>query len=213
LQILFFTTWDFVTQEDVKIEEAYFPAIDNYGTIPIQISASGPDTDWSNIMEAIFMAITNASDYIYITTPYFIPNDEIVTALQVAARSNISVKMLIPKVSDSWVAENATNSYVERLLEAGVEVYAYTKGFIHAKTMIVDDIFSSIGTANMDYRSFNINFEVNALVYDEKVAEKLKTLFFDDLKTSEKLELDSWKNRGKRQKALEALANLMAPLL
>lgn len=213
LQILFFTTWDFVTEEDIKISQTYFPSIEKCGDVPIQISASGPDTDWSNIMEAIFVAITNATEYIYITTPYFIPNDEIVTALQVAARSNINVKLLIPKKSDSWIAEYATNSYIERLLEANVEVYLYTKGFIHAKTIIIDGTFSSIGTSNMDYRSFDINFEVNALVYSEDIADNLKTLFFDDLETSEKLELTSWKKRGKRKKAIEALANLMAPLL
>ncbi|SHH43265.1 cardiolipin synthase [Winogradskyella jejuensis] len=213
LQILFFTTWDFVTEKDLKVSSDYFPKIDDKGDTPVQISASGPDTDWSNIMEAIFTAITNASDYIYITTPYFIPNDEIVTALQVAARSNVKVKLLVPKKSDSWVAEYATNSYLERLLEAKIEVYRYTKGFIHAKTMVVDGMFSTIGTTNMDYRSFNINFEVNALFYDEKTSKRLEDLFIEDLESAEKMELDLWKNRNKRTKAIEAIANLMAPLL
>ncbi|TCK68924.1 cardiolipin synthase [Winogradskyella wandonensis] len=213
LQILFFTTWDFVTEKDLKVSEDYFPSIDKKGDTPVQITASGPDTDWSNIMEAIFSAITNASDYIYITTPYFIPNDEIVTALQVAARSNVKVKILVPKDSDSWVAEYATNSYLERLLEAKIEVYRYTKGFIHAKTMVIDGVFSTIGTTNMDYRSFNINFEVNALFYDETISKNLEDMFFDDIESSEKMVLDVWKNRNKRTKALEAIANLMAPLL
>lgn len=213
LQILFFTTWDFVSGDELEISKTYFPEHNCKDNVPLQIAASGPDTDWSNVMEAIFVAITNAEDHVYITTPYFIPNSEIVTALQVLARSNKDVKVIVPKKSDSWIAEYATNSYLEMLLEAGVEVYQYTKGFIHAKTMVVDGVFSSVGTTNMDYRSFNINFEVNALIYDETISSELTEFFNDDLKHSEKLELESWKNRSKRTKLVEAVARLMAPIL
>lgn len=213
LQILFFTTWDFVDDENVKISKDYFPENDCNDDVALQIAASGPDTDWSNIMESIFVAITNAEKYIHITTPYFIPNDEIVTALQVAARSNIEVKLIVPKKSDSWIAEYATNSYLEKLLEAGVEVYQYTKGFVHAKTMVIDDVFSTVGTANMDYRSFNINFEVNALVYDEPFAKELNQVFSSDLEHTTQLKLDVWKKRAKSTKLIEALARLAAPLL
>ncbi len=213
LQILFFTTWDFVNEENVNISKDYFPKSDCNDNIPLQIAASGPDTDWSNIMEAIFVAITNAEEYIHITTPYFIPNDEIVTALQVAARSNIEVKLIVPKKSDSWIAEYATNSYLEKLLEAGVEVYQYTKGFVHAKTMVIDDVFSTVGTANMDYRSFNINFEVNALVYDKPFAKELNQIFSSDLEHTTQLKLEEWKKRAKSTKLVEALARLAAPLL
>ncbi|EPR73597.1 Cardiolipin synthetase [Winogradskyella psychrotolerans RS-3] len=213
LQILFFTTWDFVSGGELEISKTYFPKHNCEENIPLQIAASGPDTDWSNIMEAIFVAITNADDHVYITTPYFIPNSEIVTALQVLARSNKEVKIIVPKKSDSWIAEYATNSYLEMLLEAGVEVYRYTKGFIHAKTMVVDGVFCTVGTTNMDYRSFNINFEVNALIYNKKISSELTEFFNDDLKHCEKLELNSWKNRSKRTKLIEAVARLMAPIL
>ncbi|WP_439152484.1 cardiolipin synthase [Winogradskyella sp.] len=213
LQILFFTTWDFVSDGDLEILEEHFPKHTCKENVPLQIAASGPDTDWSNIMESIFVAITNAEDFIYITTPYFIPNDEIVTALQVAARSNIEVKLIVPKNSDSWVAEYATNSYLERLLEAGVEVYQYTKGFVHAKTMVVDGVFSSVGTANMDYRSFNINFEVNALLYNKEFGDQLVDMFNTDLKDTTQLDLENWKQRSKRIKFIEAMARLAAPLL
>lgn len=213
LQILFFTTWDFASDGEIKISKDYFPSYNGKGKMPVQIAASGPDTDWSNIMEAIFVAITNAEECIYITTPYFIPNDEIITALQVAARSNVEVKLIVPKKSDSWVAEYATNSYIEQLLEAGVEVYQYTKGFVHSKTMVVDDVFASVGTANMDYRSFNINFEVNALMYNKDFCTQLTELFNADLKDSEKLDYQKWKNRSKGTKTVEAIARLAAPLL
>ena len=213
LQILFFTTWDFVVDDNIEISKEYFPEHNCEENIPLQIAASGPDTDWSNIMEAMFVAITNAEDYIYVTTPYLIPNAEIVTALQVASRSNIDVKIIVPKSSDSWIAEYATNSYLELLLEAGVEVYHYTKGFIHAKTMVVDGVFSTVGTANMDYRSFNINFEVNALIYNSKISKQLIELFKSDMDDSEKIDLETWKNRSKRTKIIEAIARLMAPIL
>lgn len=213
LQILFLTTWDFASDEALEITKSYFPEHSCKENIPLQIAASGPDTDWSNIMEAIFVAITNAEDHIYITTPYFIANDEIITALQVAARSNLEVKLIVPKKSDSWIAEYATNSYLESLLEAGVEVYHYTKGFVHAKTMVVDGVFSTVGTANMDYRSFNINFEVNALIYNKKISKELTTFFNDDLKDSEKIDFEAWRNRSKRTKMIEAVARLAAPLL
>lgn len=213
LQILFFTTWDFVSQEELEISKTYFPEHNCKENVPLQIAASGPDTDWSNIMEAIFVAITNAEDHVYITTPYFIPNSEIVTALQVTSRSNIKVKIIVPKTSDSWIAEYATNSYLESLLEAGVEVYRYTKGFIHAKTMVVDGVFSTVGTTNMDYRSFNINFEVNALIYNKDISNQLTEFFNDDLKDCEPLDLKSWQQRSKQTKLIEAVARLMAPLL
>ena len=213
LQILFFTTWDFVSQEALEISKTYFPEHNCKENVPLQIAASGPDTDWSNIMEAIFVAITNAEDHVYITTPYFIPNSEIVTALQVTSRSNIKVKIIVPKTSDSWIAEYATNSYLESLLEAGVEVYRYTKGFIHAKTMVVDGVFSTVGTTNMDYRSFNINFEVNALIYNKDISNQLTEFFNDDLKDCEQLDLKSWQQRSKQTKLIEAVARLMAPLL
>jgi len=208
LQILFFTSWDFASEEELNISGVYFPEHGCKAKTPLQIAASGPDTDWSNIMEAIFVAITNAETSIYITTPYFIPNDEIITALQVAARSNLDVKVIVPKDSDSWVAEYATNSYLEQLLEAGVEVYQYTKGFVHAKTMVVDGVFGTVGTANLDYRSFNINFEVNALVYDRNFSKELTALFNKDLEDSKKMEYEKWKNRAKTTKFIEAIARL-----
>ena len=128
-------------------------------------------------------------------------------------RSNIEVKLIVPKKSDSWIAEYATNSYLEKLLEAGVEVYQYTKGFVHAKTIVIDDVFSTVGTANMDYRSFNINFEVNALIYNKPFAKELNQVFNSDIENTTKLELEAWKKRSKRTKLIEALARLAAPLL
>ncbi|MFC5195683.1 cardiolipin synthase [Bizionia hallyeonensis] len=213
LQVHFLMTWDFVSNSSCKISSELFPHVQIESTKAVQIAASGPDTDWANIMEAMFVAINTAEDYVYITTPYFIPNDEIVTALQVAAKIGLDVRLLIPKTSDSWTAKHATNSHIERLLEAKVKVYRYTKGFIHAKTMVVDDLFSTIGTANLDYRSFNINFEINALIYNEETSVELKTIFLEDLEDSEELILEKWQQRSKFCKLKESYCRLWSPLL
>ncbi len=213
LQFHFLTTWDFVTDEDIEIKASYFPDIECEENVAVQIAASGPDTDWANIMEALLTAINNAEEYVYITTPYFIPNDQIVTALQIAAKIGIDVRLIIPKISDSWIAQHATASYLQSLLEAGVGVYLYEKGFIHAKTMAVDDTFATVGTCNLDNRSFNINFEINALLYNSEKAKELKSHFEDDLKSCEKLDLERWIDRSNWCKLQESVSRLWAPLL
>lgn len=213
LQFHFLTTWDFVNAHPIIVRESYFPDITCEKELAIQIAASGPDTDWANIMEAILTAINNAERYIYITTPYFIPNDQLITALQIASKIGIDVRLIIPKYGDNWISESATNSFLQPLLEVGVSVYRYSKGFIHAKTMVVDDIFSTIGTCNLDNRSFNINFEINALIYDSEESKMLKSQFIKDFTDSEIVDFETWKKRPKIQKMKESLSRLVAPLL
>tara|TARA_R110002049_G_scaffold3795_3_gene27522 strand:- start:55740 stop:57194 length:1455 start_codon:yes stop_codon:yes gene_type:complete len=213
LQIHFFTTWSFVSNSKVEIDKSYFPEIACEKNVGVQIAASGPDTDWANIMESILTAITLAKKYVYITTPYFVPNLEILTAMQMASRSGVDVRLIIPKNSDSWVTKHATNSYLESLLLANVKVYHYTKGFVHAKTMVVDDIFSTVGTSNMDYRSFYVNFEVNAFIYDIDKSKTLKQHFYEDLGNSELIDRERWLSRSKLQKAYESYSRLWAALI
>lgn len=213
LQIQFLTTWEFVSESKVKIIEKYFPNKECQDNVDVQIAASGPDTDWANIMDVMFSAITSANNYIYLTTPYFIPNDEFIMALQIASRSGIEVKLLIPDESDSWIAKHATNSYLQRLFDANIKVYRYTKGFIHAKTMVVDNVFSTIGTSNMDYRSFKINFEINAVIYDKETSIDLKKDFINDLNNAEEMIPENWPKRSNFEKLKEAYCKLWAPLL
>ncbi|TRZ43673.1 cardiolipin synthase [Robertkochia solimangrovi] len=214
LQVNFLLNWDFVCDHHVeKIEEDWFPENEITHETAVQIAASGPDTDWANIMEAYFLAITTAEKYVYITTPYFIPNDEIITALQASAKSGVQIKLIIPKNGDSWAAKYASFSYIEDLLRAGVEVYLYKKGVIHAKTMVIDDIFSTVGTSNLDYRSFNINFEINALLYDNKLANKMVNTFNNDLQECERVDPNAWYERKMIQKLKESFCRLWAPLL
>jgi cardiolipin synthase len=213
LQVQFLMNWEFVSESNVEITNQYFPNKPCKEKVAVQIAASGPDTDWANIMDVIFGAITSADKYIYITTPYFIPNDEIIMALQIAARSGIEVKLLIPDESDSWIAKHATNAYLQRLFNANIKVYRYTKGFVHAKTIVVDDLFSTIGTANMDYRSFKINFEINAIIYNKEISKELKHFFIEDLEDAVEMIPEEWKNRSKIERLKEAYCKLWAPLL
>ncbi|MCB0381869.1 MAG: cardiolipin synthase [Psychroserpens sp.] len=213
LQFHFLTTWEFVSDTPPDIKKIYFPKVNTNSEVAIQIAASGPDTNWANIMEALLTAINNAEDYIYLTTPYFIPNPQIITALQIASKIGVDVKLLIPKESDSWVAKNATNSYLDDLMEAGIKVYRYNKGFIHAKTMVVDDVFSTIGTCNLDNRSFNINFEINALIYNKDQSTILKRQFLKDLEDSTRIDFEVWKNRSNFSRLEESFSRLWSPLL
>jgi cardiolipin synthase len=134
-------------------------------------------------------------------------------ALRIAASSGLSVKLLVPGKSDSRLVNAASKANYPALLKAGVEIYLYQKGFVHAKTMITDGKLSMIGTANMDYRSFDLNFEVNAIVYDVAFAEKLRAVFFEDIKHAKKVNEKIWNNRAFYYKFADRLARLFSPAL
>jgi cardiolipin synthase len=213
LQMQFMLNWKFVSKNSLPVNEMYFPPITIEESHMMQITSSGPDTDWPSIMQAILMCISTAENYIYISTPYFIPNDEVMTALQTAALSGIDVQLMIPKNGDSVITQAASMSYVKHLLEAGVKVYMYKKGFLHAKTMVVDDIIASVGTTNMDNRSFDLNFEINAFCYDEGLAKQLKDQFELDKAESELMSQSRWDKRRRTKRITESMARMFAPLL
>ncbi|GAB5555885.1 MAG: cardiolipin synthase [Schleiferiaceae bacterium] len=213
LQLAFFLNWQFVHGEYLPIETEYFPPSEPADLTLTQVATSGPDSDWAGIMHGFFAAINNAMDYVYITTPYFIPNEALSTALQSAALAGVDVRVLIPKKADSKITQAASLSFVKPLLKAGVRVFLYEKGFVHAKTMVVDDRLSTVGTANFDNRSFDINFEVNAFVYDPDIALEIKGHFLEDLEDSEEIDLARWSKRNIGARILESLARLIAPLL
>ncbi|MFO7924006.1 MAG: cardiolipin synthase [Bacteroidales bacterium] len=212
LQVVFLIDWYFVSGEIVS-ERSYYPKTRISSNQLVQITASGPDSDWSSIMQAYFSAISTAREYIYIAIPYFIPNESILTALRTAALSGIDVRMIIPGKADSFLAYYGTMSYVEELLEAGIRVFYYQKGFIHSKLIMVDDVFSSIGTANMDIRSFDDNFEINALVYDEKFCKELKGTFLEDLTHCLEVDPELHRKRSFKRKFIESFARIFSPLL
>ncbi len=213
LQTVFFTDWHFASKELLEPSLVYFPVHNLPESTLVQIVTSGPDSDWASIMQAYFAAITTASEYVYISTPYFIPNESISTALKTAAMSGIDVRIMLPGKSDSRILLRASYSYIEEFLEAGVRFYLYQKGFNHGKLMMVDGVFASVGTANLDIRSFDQNFEVNALIYDADIASELERAFREDVQHSQELYLETFHRRPRSAKRKESLARLLSPLL
>ena len=211
LQTIFLIDWYFVTNQAIN-DDRFFPTCQIEEKKIVQITASGPDSDWASIMQAYFSAIVTATDHIYIATPYFIPNESILTALKTAALSGIDVRIMLPYKSDSHVVYRSTLSFVADLLEAGVKIYFYAKGFNHSKLMLVDGVVASIGTANMDIRSFDQNFEVNAIIYDEELTGRLEAHFLKDLQSCVVYTFEEWGNRPWINAAKESLARLLSPL-
>lgn len=148
-----------------------------------------------------------------IQTPYFIPDESMVTALKAAMLSGVQVHLMIPKKPDHQMVYWASYSYLRELLELNVSCYLYEKGFLHAKTMVIDGTIASVGTANMDIRSYKLNFEVNAIVYDSETATKLEELFLQDILDSKVLTLADYENRPLYQRMLESFARLLSPIL
>lgn len=214
LQLTFLTDWYFATGIQLRDKEKYLALREEYaGDTAVQIVTSGPDSDWATIMQAYFAAISKATDHIYISTPYFMPGESLLTALKVAALSGIDVRILLPSRSDSKIVYWASRSYIAELLEARIKVYLYYEGFNHSKIMTVDGRFSSIGTANMDSRSFEDNFEVTAMIYDERITGQIERQFMEDLEHSVKLTRKRWAVRSRRDLLKESVARLFSPLL
>jgi cardiolipin synthase len=215
LQLIFLVDWFFVSKQQIFIDhERYFPKSVIDEKCNIQIAASGPDSDWASIMQTYFYAISSAKKNIYITSPYFMPNESVLTAIKVAALSGVDVRIILPGKSDSKIVYWATLAYIQDLLEAGVKVYLYSKrAFNHAKTISIDGEFSSIGSVNMDTRSFEYNFEITAIVYDKTIALSLENQFRYDCSKSSQVTLRMWNRRSFWKNLSCSIARLFSPLL
>lgn len=212
LQTVFVTDWAFVTDGETLDQPQYFPASDVQDVCPMQIATSGPDSPYASIKHSYFAAIGQAKRYVYISTPYLLPDNAILTALQIAALSGVDVRLMIPIRGDNVFVAWAGYSYIDALMEAGVKVYLYRKGFNHSKFIAIDDELCTIGSANLDYRSFNDDFEVQALIYDNPLTCTLRDYFFEDLEDAEQITPEKWQNRSHLSKLMEPLARLLAPL-
>lgn len=215
LQYVFLSDWNFCAKDNIEPDSNLFPDMQSIkkGDKMVQIAASGPDSDNPLIMYSLIQAIYLAQKEILITTPYFIPGESILDALIISALGGVKVKLLIPGYSDSIFVNFASRSYYSDLLSAGVEIYFYKKGFVHAKTMVTDGATAIVGTANMDQRSFDLNFEVNAIVYNKEIAEQLRDAFYEDIKDAEKIDHDRWSKRKTYIKLMEKTARLVSPML
>lgn len=217
LQRIFIADWNFCAQQNIIVTEELFPVetqknIEDSDQL-VQIIASGPDSDHPDIMYAMIQAILLAKKEILITTPYFVPSSSFIDALKIARLTGVTVKLLVPGMSDSKIVNAVSNSYYNDLLEIGVEVYKYQKGFVHAKTIVFDELVATVGTSNLDQRSFDLNFEINAFVYDAELAKELKEAFLNDIKDSKKIELKEWNERSILIRFTEKLVRLISPIL
>ncbi|RHW43226.1 cardiolipin synthase [Neobacillus notoginsengisoli] len=213
LQLIFLQDWYYMTNKSLLTEE-YFPHVPAGRDLGgVQLIAGGPDNEWTAIKKIFFSMITSAQKSVWIASPYFIPDEDIKSALQIAALSGIDVRILMPNKPDKRIVFHASRSYFPDLLEAGVKIYEYQHGFMHSKIVIVDSELASIGTSNMDMRSFHLNFEVNAFLYRTESTRKLVNEYVNDIKDSKRLELESFGKRHIGYRLLESTSRLMSPLL
>lgn len=212
LQRVFFEDWHYATGE-VPRGPHYLKRAAAKGEELVQIVASGPDADVYAIHKAFFAAIATAHRRVLITTPYFVPDEPIVSALTTAAMRGIDVRVIVPVGGDSMLVDLAARSYFPELVQAGVKMYEYLPRFVHSKTMVVDDDLAIVGSANMDNRSFRLNFEACAVVYGQSLAAKLAAVFEDDLAECREVKPKQIRNEGLVQRLGEATARLFSPML
>jgi cardiolipin synthase len=219
LQEVFVDDWFFALGEDVT-KPRYFghwqealAGADKKPTAACAVVASGPHTTSNSIHDAVFIAITRANKRVWITTPYFIPDASILTALRTAVYRGVDVRVLAPEQTDARLVRLASRSYYPQLLESGVKIYEYKPAILHSKTILFDDELSAVGSANMDIRSFKLNFELNCFVNDGELARRLAGLFEKNLRDSRQIKLADLENRSLPAKLIESAAHLFSPLL
>ncbi len=204
-------TYLFYDQEFQK----YFPVAQaTKRKIPMQLVKSGPDSEYPAIMQGVLKMISVATDHIYITTPYFVPSEAIMDTLRIAALGGVDVRIIFPEQADHFVVNCASKSYLGDLMRSGVNVYFYDKNsFIHAKTMTIDGKICTVGTANMDRRSYELNYEINSVIYDEEATIELEEIFFQDLKKCRRFTLEEYEASGRLNSMIEGVTRIFSSLL
>ncbi|MGP4077498.1 cardiolipin synthase [Halobacillus sp. K22] len=213
LHTIFLIDWSYLKDEALDLDKytSLQSKVESSGGV--QILGSGPDANRGMISELYFNMIANARESVWIATPYFVPDKDIRTALSLAAKKGVDVKLMVPEISDGYLPKYATRSYFGKFLDKGIEVYQYEKGFMHQKIMIVDGQSASIGTANVDFRSLNLNFEVNAFLFRTPSVISLIENYKKDLEHSHKVDADAFRNRGILVRTKESFARLFSPAL
>lgn len=214
LRYSFAVDWNFMGQPLLENDSdiIYAPTV-QAPHAGIQLLTSGPTSQWSNVAFMFHKAIAGAKKRVYIQTPYFLPTEGLLKALQVAALAHVDVRIMIPRRSDSQMLTYASYSYIAESLKAGIKIYFYNEGMLHAKTMIVDDELVSVGSTNFDFRSFECNFEANVFIYSREVNERMIEIFKDDLEKSVRITPFEWRKRPYTQKAIESIVRLLSPIL
>ncbi|MEC1376248.1 cardiolipin synthase [Heyndrickxia oleronia] len=213
MQTRFILDWNQASSKEIRYEGRYFPDIPSIGYTDVQIVSSGPDSEWEQIKNGYIKMINSAKKYIFMQTPYFIPDDSLLNAIKIAILSGVDVRLMIPNKPDHMFVYWATYSYVGELLKTGAKVYIYDNGFIHAKMLVVDGKIATVGTANIDNRSFRLNFEVNAFLYSHHISKKLEKIYMDDMGKSKELTLEEYLLRPKWIRFKESISRLLSPIL
>ncbi len=212
MQASFLVDWYFADRSLVS-GARYFPKMNVTCGPMMQIVVSNPIGHWREMLQGVGYLIANCKDYLYIQTPYFMPSDFVLTAIQNLALSGVDVRIMIPKRSDSSITELASRSFLGDVIYAGAKVYLYRGGFLHSKILVCDDMVASVGSANIDFRSFECNFEINSFVYDENIVKQLKSLFWEDMQHCRLFTYKEYKERPLRVRLKESLARLFSPVL
>jgi cardiolipin synthase A/B len=216
LQAVFMVDWYNAVQENL-FSSAYFPADVAHsmdGEVPIQILTSGPDSQWAAIRQLYAFMIASAQRHVFLQSPFFIPDATIAEALRSAALAGVDVRvMLSARPSGNRLPDWAGNTYIADVVAAGVRVFLYQKGYLHAKTISIDSEICSIGSANIDIRSFSINYELNVVLYSEKLAEELEEDFRHDLGHCTEFDLAAYRKRSAAVRLRDSAARLLSPLL
>ena len=213
LQYSYTIDWNFMGQSLLEEESSTIKPINNGSNVGMQFITSGPTDKWSNIALVFLKAISNAKRSILIQTPYFLPTESLLKALQSVALSNVKVRIMLPRHGDSNILRYASYSYINECIKSGIKFYLYDAGMLHCKTIVVDNEFSSIGSTNFDFRSFEHNFECNLLIYSQDVNNKMREIFAEDLKLSTPINRKTWEKRPLIQKFLESITRLLSPIL
>ena len=209
----FILDWRTASKEKIVLSEAFYSGVISEGNTGIQIVSSGPDSVKEEVKRSLMKMITSAERSIYVQTPYFVPDDSILESLKMAAQCGVDVRVMIPCMPDHPLVYWATYSYAGELVKSGGRVFIYENGFLHSKTMVVDGEVGTVGSANFDRRSFSLNFESNAFIYDKKEAQTMERIFCEDLKECKELTISLYENRSRTIKVKEVAARLLSDLL
>ncbi|MDW5563431.1 MAG: cardiolipin synthase [Methanomassiliicoccus sp.] len=213
LQRRFLVDWSYSSGEDSISNQSYFPRGDSPGEVAMQVVSSGPTERADQVKEAYLKLIASARVSIRIQTPYFVPDRSVIDMLSIAARSGVDVRIMVPRRKDVPMVHWVSQSYVGEMLVSGVRAYYYENGFLHAKTIIVDGVVTSIGSANWDIRGFSLNFETNAVIYSDEVGKEHETIFLRDMESCTELTKEAYDHRPLSERIKESVFRLAAPLL
>lgn len=212
MQELFARDWFFATDEAITAP-AYFPAPENLGEDFVQLVASGPDNSLLRLHRLIIALIQSAQERLYITTPYFVPDPALASAIEQAALRGVEVRLLLPMKSNHPLTQWAGLSFYEELFEAGVVIHEFERGMLHAKAIVVDGKLASVGSANMDIRSFRLNFEANLFIYGPDFAGQIEETFVQDTLASRRVVPEQWAKRRLHTRIFETAARVLSPVL